>query len=182
MGLYDRLRDERIGQQAQVQAQAQQQGQQMAQQELANAQAQQEQAMMQQQQQQVMQDQAFNQGQQVGQRQGAIQQNNEMLSNRLAEAMGGQQRGLGIGQQTVQEIQNQDTMKQQQMQQYAQEILGSIEQARQQGAPESHIQKMYESIPPEMKGAVGALQKQMQMQQMQQAAQAQQGGNIQQGY
>ena len=92
------------------------------------------------------QNQAFN----LGKLTGATQQNqqiNSILAQRLAQLSQNRNNGLGMSNQTVQEVQTVGRNKDQSKQIAAQKIAQQIELAKQQGAPLEYIEEMIDEIP-----------------------------------
>ncbi len=158
MGIYEDNRDREIGRQAQINAQATRKGSQMADEQRRQEDMQQRAMMEQEMQQQQGQEQAYQAGQQ-NQQQTINDQVNDMLAQRMAQQVNSGS-GLGIGSQTIDAIQNEDSQRQQAMQEAAMQFMQEVEGAKQQGAPAEYIQEMYAKVPPELRGAIQSLQQQ----------------------
>ena len=145
MSLYNRMEDERAGQEAKINALAERRGEEIAVGQIRGYQDQQNNQMM-------------NDRNRMA----------EAQSNRIAGQQEGMQAGLGMNPQTVQAMQQQ---QQPNPEEAAMQIISEVETAQQQGASQQQIQQMIASIPPELRETVQAINAQRNGQQQQQVPQ-----------
>ena len=181
MGLYDRLENERIGEEARRNQAAESRGTQIAKEQLDRA----------------AQIEAENEAMATAEaeresnayREGQLNEQQNML-NSMAQAgfLQGQQvdpnqimpeqGGLGMGSQTMEGMQQQQAMQEGALEEAAMGIIQQLGEAQAQGANSEEMNQMFESIPPELKGKVMEIKQIAQMQQEQQAPQTPTGRQV----
>jgi len=169
MGLYDRLENERIGEETRRRQSAESRGSEIAREQInraAEIEAQ-----------QLAQSERESDAYSKGQESERLQMLNNMVdAGYLQDDMNATapQEGLGMGSQTLDGIQQQDDMQQSSLENEAISIIQQLGEAQAQGATPEQLEQMFQSIPPELKGKVMEI-KQMTDAQQQQSAQTPQG-------